>query len=195
MTGRNRRFIPLNREREARKQLDSFASWLAHRLPELFFSLDIAHSRYVPGGINARCRGVEEVLSTYRWNQSDWPETRLQIQGFRRELKSATVSGQEDRCLEVCLQIIEWGGNRNSEVGAIPFLRAKAKKDSLIEYLVTAKEVLTVQFPISNGALKRVQLMNSMLTKVHAFNADDGLPIYDSRVAFAAAAFVELYRR
>jgi hypothetical protein len=37
--------------------------------------------------------------------------------------------------------------------------------------------------------------MNSMLAKVHAFHSEDGLPIYDSRVAFAAAALVEIYRR
>jgi len=40
-----------------------------------------------------------------------------------------------------------------------------------------------------------VQMMNSMLTKVHALAASDGLPIYDSRVAVAIASLVELYRR
>lgn len=33
-----------------------------------------------------------------------------------------------------------------------------------------------------------VQLMNSMLTKVHAFYSAEGLTIYDSRVSAATAA-------
>jgi hypothetical protein len=39
-----------------------------------------------------------------------------------------------------------------------------------------------------------VGMMNSMLTKVHALYAQDGLPIYDSRVAAAIASLVEMWR-
>ncbi len=44
------------------------------------------------------------------------------------------------------------------------------------------------------GTGKPVQMMNSMVTKVHAFYANDGLPIYDSRVAAAIASLIELWR-
>lgn len=39
-----------------------------------------------------------------------------------------------------------------------------------------------------------IEEMNSMLTKVHAFFALDGLPIYNSRVAAAIATLIELWR-
>src|SRR6185312_17000697 len=40
-----------------------------------------------------------------------------------------------------------------------------------------------------------VRFMGSMLSKVHALNAKDGLPIYDSRMAAAISALAETHRR
>lgn len=52
----------------------------------------------------------------------------------------------------------------------------------------------TISTPTLNLKVS-VKRMTSMLTKVHALYAHDGLPIYDSRVAAAISSLAELYRR
>ncbi len=93
------------------------------------------------------------------------------------------------------------GGDRSTRVGAIPFLvGAIPFLESLPEartYLDNVKAELTLETAVipPEGDLLAVCRMNSMLTKIHAFNSEDGLPIYDSRVAAAIATLVEIWRR
>jgi hypothetical protein len=97
---------------------------------------------------------------------------------------------------EGCLKIVRWGGERNRKVGASLFLTGKRAANSLAEYIITAGNALAVRLPVNlERSFGPVEKMNSMLAKVHAFHSEDGLPIYDSRVASAAAALVEIYRR
>ena len=78
-------------------------------------------------------------------------------------------------------------------MGAMPFLRGLRDEGRLVSYLqrCTASMRLDTATSVS---LKSIEKMNSMLTKVHALLSDDGLPIYDSRVAGSAAALVEMFR-
>jgi hypothetical protein len=63
----------------------------------------------------------------------------------------------------------------------------------LPEYLLWTKDILSIDY-VTFDRLDEILCMNAMMTKVHSLVADDGLPIYDSRVAGAVAALVELYR-
>jgi hypothetical protein len=78
--------------------------------------------------------------------------------------------------------------------GAVPFLRELADQNTLLAYLAATRADLALS-TAQLGAPLHVKKMNSMLTKVHAMASEDGLPIYDSRVAAAIAALVEVWRR
>jgi hypothetical protein len=118
-------------------------------------------------------------------------ETREKL----KSLSEAIVRANNDaEALAACESILQWGGDRNSNAGALPFLRSQA---SLLDYLRAVRNELSLPTAVipPGGELQAITAMNSMLTKVHALNSGDGLPIYDSRVAGAIATLVETWRR
>lgn len=122
------------------------------------------------------------------------PRRATLLARFRNELSIAIAANDDEAAFKVCKAIIEWGGNRNPLVGATPFLLELANQKKLAAYLASTR----TDFALDSAKLageRSVSMMNSMLTKVHALASDDGLPIYDSRVAAAIAALVELWRR
>jgi hypothetical protein len=161
--------------------------------------LDIKTSRFVPEGVKVRVKGIEGVLSHYTWksagmHKGDWPETKMRLADLSGALRNAVRSGNNSTTLNACRDILVWGGNRDWNVGAWPFLAGMATAETLCQYIADTG----ASFSLATGRLSAlappVGLMNSMFTKVHALYAGDGLPIYDSRVAAATATFVEMWR-
>jgi hypothetical protein len=180
----------------------SFCEWLAKTLPVLKVDLDLPPSAKVPGGVKASCKGAEEVLAQYKWNAKwefksethvscDWTTTRESLRQLAKHLQDAIKEREDVVTFEVCKAILSWGGDRNSARGALPFLEGIP---SISSYLASAQNMLSLE-TVDLSCCHIVQKMNSMLTKMHALAAVDGIPIYDSRVAIAAAALVELFRR
>jgi hypothetical protein len=124
----------------------------------------------------------------------DWAETVRILNGFRASLHAAIDNEDAAAGLKTCMEIIAWGGDRSSARGAVPFLRELADQNTLLAYLAATRADLALS-TAQLGAPLHVKKMNSMLTKVHAMASEDGLPIYDSRVAAAIAALVEVWRR
>lgn len=184
---------------------EQFADYLAKKLPTLKVHLQIPRSSRC-GEINIKLVGVQQVLEHYEWVASwtdkkecevqsrDWDTTKASLQRLRSQLRGASKSGGKDDILVACDRVREWGGDRNADVGANEFLTGLADNGQLPRYLRKTKAAfdLTKDDP---KKLHVVQRMNAMLTKVHALLAEDGLPIYDSRVAGAIATLAELYRR
>jgi hypothetical protein len=106
-------------------------------------------------------------------------------------LRKAVRHANDAQAMQICGEILTFGGERNPRSGARPFLNGQA---SLTAYLALAQKQLSLS-SADLSALGAVSKMNSMLTKIHALASDDGLPIYDSRVAVAIAALVEIYRQ
>ena len=176
-----------------------FTDWLAKHCGSLSIKLNIKPSRFVPGGIHADVTGLD-LLQHYRWRTrdsetGDWQETRLYLHELGDALKQAVASRDEDKVLDACRRILTWGGNRNDAKGAMPFLRALHAEGKLAHYLDRSRQVLALDVAVIDSSKPQAAKMNSMLTKVHALASHDGLPIYDSRVAAAIAALVELWRR
>ena len=181
-----------------------FIEWASNTSLSLLCGLDIRHSAKVPGGIQANCIGLNDVLAHYTWNASwsdgehkhascDWQSTKQSLQALAVFLQEAVASGDQRRALHACLSILKWGGDRNSKVGATPQLEALAREDQLVEYLLSSRKT----FELTNcdlSQLQAIQFAGSMWTKIYALNSFDGLPIYDSRVGAAIAALVEVYR-
>ncbi len=179
--------------------VNEFVKWLVKNLPRLNILLRINGSRFVPNGLDVVCNGFNQVLQHYVWQSAgmqngDWTNTRTELNGLSAELRTGIGRNDEQATLLVCQKILDWGGNRNPAVGALPFLRDMAG-DSLCGYLRTAGASFKLISADTDQIAPPVIRMNAMLTKVHALYATDGLPIYDSRVAAAIASLVELWRR
>lgn len=184
----------------------SFIEWIAKTLPELPISLKIKPSSRVPGGIDQVCSGAQEVLSFYLWSSEwtdangvvqrskNWLETKSSLRKLRAWLMEGLgQSSSEDYFSKACHAVIAWGGGaRSGTRGAKALVLAKEADGSLREYFSAAKETLSLD---NQGPISGIHEMNAMLVKIHALLSEDGLPIYDSRVAGCAGALVELYCR
>lgn len=161
--------------------------------------LNIKKSRFVPEGVRARVEGIEGVLRHYIWqsagmHKGDWPETKMRLAALSDALRDAVRSGINSATLDACRDILVWGGNRDWNVGAWPFLAGMASAGKLCRYIADTGASFSLATARLSALTPPAGLMNSMLTKVHALYASDGMPIYDSRVAAAIASLVEMWR-
>ena len=188
-----------------------FVDWAVRRLPYLKVQIDIsargtgrAQGQLGPG-VRGQYVGLSSVVEAYRWRSEwtdergmshcseDWPTTREALNKLSVWLREELRAGDSESVLAACNEICRWGGDRTLEAerGAIGFL--KQQKDPR-SYLLRAQEALLLQ----TADTERFDVlldMNSMLTKIHALAAEDGLPIYDSRVAGAIGSLVEIFRQ
>jgi hypothetical protein len=181
-------------------EVSSFTHWLTNRHRTLSIELAIKSTRFVPGGIRKELTGLDALISCYRWRASgtetgDWEETKAYLRRLGDELKESIDGADDGKAFEVCREIFAWGGDRNPLVGAFPYLSMLRDEGKLAGYLDGTRRAFTLDDAVIDDERPAAMKMNSMLTKVHALASDDGLPIYDSRVAAAIAALVELWRR
>lgn len=177
-------------------RVEEFTGFLIKELPDLRFNLQIRRSSKVPGGISRCVYGIAELLLQYKWNSSytnglghkisasDWSSTKVLLSGLRKQLKRACSISSNALALETCLQILKWGGDRNSKVGTTLDLNQLVRTNELVDYLMFSKRAFA-EDDLSSPNLKRVIFTGSMWTKIYALNSDNSLPIYDSRVAMA----------
>jgi len=170
-----------------RPMVAGLVEWLRANLATIPVELRIAASRYVPGGINAQCIGLEEVLTNYRWHSSwndprtnrevvagDWETTRESLKQLRHGLRGAI--GQDGGLLEsYCKAVLQWGG----VYGAIPFLRYKTVDGTLADYLSSMQQLLKINGNQTLDQLNAQSVLrfDSGLTKIHALLDSSGLPI------------------
>ncbi|CAE6961266.1 hypothetical protein [Paraburkholderia domus] len=186
-------------------EVAEFVTWLAGFAGRVPVELNIGRSGRVPQGVVKTVHGLDGVIDTYVW-RADWTDDRgssvkslcwdstaRSLKRLGETLRAALASESDEAAMRACHAIFEWGGERNISVGARPFLEAKRASGQLVTYLKAARDA----FRLSSGRLDQlgaIEDVNSMLTKVYALASDDGLPIYDSRVAAAMASLVELFR-
>lgn len=184
----------------ANSEVNNFVSWLVANLPTLPINLRIGKSRFVPNGVNEDLIGFDKVLKHYIWNSTgtsggSWTGTKSCLTGLSNALRTAVAKNDDGGTFKACEDILAWGGDRNSKVGAYPFLERKKNTNTLCEYIRTTGNSFLLTSADDSSIAPPVTRMNAMLTKVHALYATDGLPIYDSRVAAAIASLVELWRQ
>lgn len=112
-----------------------------------------------------------------------------------KRLKAALDSKEPVQLRATIKAVFEWAGIRNANVGAGKFV---TKKDNLVAYFENTSGSLVLNQAELNDDLHLISdnppiLMNAMLTKVYALLSNDGLPIYDSRVAGAIATLVDIW--
>lgn len=187
-------------------EVNRFVEWLSVELEHLPFNLSIGKSAKAPYGVNAKVVGIDEVIKKYQWKASwlddstgnlvascGWDATASSLNQLSEKLKRALLSNDADLAFKACTNVFAWGGERNTQAGARKFLSEKLANGQFIDYLKTTQK--TFKLDTANlQDLKPIELVNSMLTKVYALQSEDGLPIYDTRVAVAIAGLVEIYR-
>lgn len=152
------------------KDVSSFISWSQSNLETLTFNLEFKSSKFVPGGIHKIVKGISEVSALYRWKtvgtgEGSLQETQSHIQSLSSRLKrSISINGADQETLQICKEILEWGGNRNFRAGAFPFLSEMADHHpaSLNKYLNDCQHLLNLK----QSDLKRlsgIKSMNAML--------------------------------
>jgi len=168
----------------------------------LIVDLNIKASPKVPQGLSVSVIGLDAVTALYQWKANwqippnpsilsqDWQSTRNSLASLSAALRGPVLALNNGSTLVACDAILRWGGDRSRARGAYPFLHGLADPSG---YICTAAAQLSLA-TADLAVLGNISKMNSMLTKVHALDATDGLPIYDSRVAVAIATLVEIYR-
>lgn len=183
----------------ADEDVRDFTHWVSEHAAKLPISLHFRSSGAVPGGLHREVAGLPGALANYVWKskrsaRGDWAETVALLSRFRFDLDAAITAKDDEHAFKVCAEITAWGGDRKPLRGAMAFLLERAGEKDLVAYLVRTRKDFKLDTATLAGELS-VRKMNSMLTKVHALASGDGLPIYDSRVAAAIAALVEMWRR
>lgn len=198
-----------NLDREAflaQPDVRDFIDWLCVNLPNLDVHLHFSPSRFVPGGLNRKVRGINQVLLQYRWANSwldyqtgnliqsdDFASTKLSLDLLRDRLQTALASGCQKTTFQACSSVLTWGGVR----GAFPFLHRLQEQGELINYLSNCGPL----FSLTGGQnlldlnANSILRFDAGLTKIHAFADTTGSPIYDSRVGAAIAMLYALYRK
>ena len=192
------------------ESVSEFIIWLAQRAGELPIGLNVPRSGRVLRPIHMQLAGLEAVLETYQWKarwavdaqggeSCDWHSTRLSLEALSERLRDAVYRSDADNSARDCLcAVFEWGGIRNPLVGAGGFVR---KLPDARSYFAKTAQALALEAAIIDPKTLHLVsesqplLMNAMLTKAHALLAEDGLPIYDSRVAASIATLVALYAK
>lgn len=179
-------------------EVNELSDWLAAHLARIPVRLSLPSSPFVPGGMQTETTFGSLVPEHFRWRLTgmvvgDWWETIQSMQSLSTLLRTAVDSGDVKATRVACESIVQWGADRNSRVGASVYLNALG--DGLPDYLRRTREAMRLASPDATGIFRAVPKMNSTLCKIHALLAFDGLPIYESRVAAAAAVLVELWRR
>lgn len=183
----------------ADQDVEEFLVWLARELPRLMIRLDIKRSRFVPSGLKIDVTGLESVLPHYTWKShgmtsGNWAEANARLVTLARALRDAVRRDSNPDALDACREILRWGGNRNWDRGTYPFLSARAAAGVLCRYIRDTGAAFALETADVDALTPPVETLKSMLTKVHALYAEDGLPIYDARVAAAIVSLVDMWR-
>lgn len=191
----------------AQADVCDFIDWLVANLPRLDVHLRFAPSRFVPGGLDQRVRGIQDVLHHYHWANSwfdyqnsvviqsdDWASTTTSLLLLRDRLQTAlNVQQSSATVLKACEAVLTWGGVR----GALPFLRRMDHLGQLVNYLQACQPLfsLTGGQNLAHLNASTILRFDAGLTKIHALADSSGSPIYDSRVGAAIAMLYALYQR
>jgi hypothetical protein len=191
-----------------------FVDWALATLPHIQIDLDVSKAgsgralNKLGPGVKGRFRGIDAVVNAYQWRSAylyknevgstclstDWDSTHKSLKKLGSWLRQEVMSKNREGVLLATQSIVIWGGDlahkKASPKGAMPFLNSL---DNLPQYLIDTQRALRLDTANLNS-LSSIGRMNAMLTKVHALLSEDGLPIYDSRVAGAIGALVEMYR-
>ena len=168
------------------------SEWIA---PRLRHSSGWMHT-YVDRKTGARwsCNGLADAFRQYSWRGKAWPVTKVGLDRLRHDLRDAVKRESADEVVEVCGQILAWGG-----VSAHNVHYLTSRKDALIRELRHLSAVLArnrtpskremLSDPADQATACR---MNAGFAKVYSLLCEYCV-MYDGRVGAALGFLVRQF--
>ena len=158
------------------------ACWMAKHFDD---KSEWAH-RYQRNSRNWNCNGLYDAFQKYEWDDTDWKNTKEELDAFRRDLRGACKAGDTGRVVLICKCILRWGGVKR---GNIKYL--EDHKPRIIQELQHMKGLLSIDKLPSKQDMcafpnrpKSEYRMNAGFSKIYSLLCDYCV-MYDSRVAAA----------
>ena len=140
------------------------------------------------------CEGLGDASRKYSWRRKSWPETKIELDRLRRDLRDALQRENTVDVFAVCTEILRWGG-----VSAHNAQHLAAKKPVLIAELRHLCAVLARNHTPSLGDMRRDPSnpatecrMNAGFVKIYSLLCDYCV-IYDGRVGAALGLLVRQF--
>lgn len=187
------------------EEVQAFIKWLSCEFIAQHFTLDIKPSRFVPNGIKSSGSGLEFVLDNYKWKSGYkkldgklvtslfWKDTKILLSNLSKDLKNSIKKEDSNIAYDTCLNILAWGGDRSSRVGATPQIKKLKEESKLCEYLKNSQKFFDGE-EFNQDACKAIEYTGSMWTKIYSLASVTSVPIYDSRVALAITSILLKYK-
>ena len=135
---------------------------------------------------NWNCNGLHDAFLKYDWNDTDWKNTKEELDAFRRDLREACKAEDESRVIAVCEQILTWGGVKPHNQKYL-----HDHKPFIIQELQHMKGLLSMNETPSKQDMrtfsnhpKREYRMSAGFSKIYSLLCDYCV-MYDSRVGAA----------
>lgn len=166
----------------AQQEVGAFIDWLVANLPNIRVDLSFKSSKFVPGGLQVRAEGLDQVLKHYRWGV-DWQETREVLSRLRTRLRESVEQGDNAQAYQASCDVLRWGGVSSAR----PFLKGLKERGDLTRHLRNMVNLLSLESGSGLSKLDAASVIrfDSGLTKIYALLDRSGSPIYDSRVGAA----------
>lgn len=139
------------------------------------------------------CRGLADAFEQYRWRDKPWPETKKELDCFQRDLRGAVEQSCTERVVEVCEQVLRWGGVAAHN---LPYLMSR--KPVIVSELRHLRAVLDRDcIPLRSDMLmdrdgSKECRMNAGFVKIYSLLCDDCV-MYDGRVGAALGFLVRQF--
>lgn len=145
-------------------------------------------------GTRWRCCGLADAFEQYLWRGKSWSETKVELDRLRHDLRDAVERECTNRVVEVCEQILHWGG-----VSAHNASYLRSRKHALIAELRHLRCVLARNHTPSRsdmlvpaGGPATECRMNAGFVKIYSLLCEYCV-MYDGRVGAALGLVVRQF--
>lgn len=176
----------------ADRDVRDFISWLQSRM---WAGHRWSH-RYID-----RDSGVERVFTSvlnaseqYVWMNAKWPNTKRELDNFRRLLRAAVAAGDSQGAFDACRRVLKWGGVLANNGRCLD-----ARRETLLRELEHVSAILKSDVEPTEAQMRldaedptTLCQLNAGFVKIYSALLDHCV-IYDGRVGAALGLFVRQF--
>ena len=172
------------------EDVKNFIEWLPKYIKKISY-LEYYHKK---DKRTYKFNSFEDMCYNYTWNKEGYQDTIRTTRNFSSELKKAINQKDSGLACKISKQILEWGGTTRGN--NLPYLENMVQKDLLIEtyknILLRFGDLETINLSTEDNFIKKLK-NNSGYVKIYCFLLNNGLVIYDSRVAASIGYFIKIW--
>ena len=145
-------------------------------------------------GVCWSCNGLAHAFRQYRWNRRPWPETKTELDGYRRQLRRAVGDEDVRGAACACERILRWGG-----VWARNGAHLRKRRSGLLDELRHLRALIDgdhtptkIEMRRDPSAADTECRMNAGFVKIYSLLCDHCV-MYDGRVGAALGLLVRQF--